>query len=242
MIEYVKRAIEQLFRSIGLELSRITVASNFNAGLVAAFNRFEIDTVLDVGANSGQFSTMLRQAGFKGDIISFEPLSEAYAKLIDNSKKDPKWKVCQRGALGDYDGETTINISGNSVSSSILDIKKMHTNAAKESSYVGSETINVYKLDSLADKYISKEKNIFLKIDTQGFESQVLDGAVKTLPMIQGVLLETSLVELYAGQSLWKDMIERLENEGFTVWTIDRGFTDPRDGRTLQCDIAFFKN
>lgn len=69
----------------------------------------------------------------------------------------------------------------------------------------------------------------------------MLDGGSKTLPRIQGILSEVSLVELYEGQRLWRDIIERLEGDGFTLWSVNRGFTDPRDGRTLQLDIAFFR-
>jgi hypothetical protein len=72
-----------------------------------------------------------------------------------------------------------------------------------------------------------------LKIDTQGFEWQVLDGALLTLSNINGILLEVSLLEIYKGQKLWRDLVDRLENCGFTVWSIERGFIDAQNGRVL---------
>ena len=83
--------------------------------------------------------------------------------------------------------------------------------------------------------------NLFIKIDTQGYESQVLDGAFKTLKKTKGVLCELSLIPLYEGQDIWIDLILRLEKEGFELWSLERGFTDRRDGRTLQVDGVFLK-
>jgi FkbM family methyltransferase len=241
MMRSLKRLVKQFFRIFGIEVRRTQTSNHFPNTLVRALRHFEIDTVFDVGANVGQFASGLRQAGFKGRIVSFEPLSEAHAKLCERAKRDPHWIVHPRGALGDRDGMATINVAGNSVSSSVLDMKESHSSAAQDSDYVGCEAAAIHTLDSVADQYLEEGSKVFLKIDTQGFEWQVLDGTLKTMPRIHGILLEVSLVELYTGQRLWKDMIERLEVEGFTVWSVDRGFTDPRDGRTLQLDIGFFR-
>ena len=90
--------------------------------------------------------------------------------------------------------------------------------------------------------HISGKENILLKIDTQGFEWQVLDGAEETLSKCQGVLCELSLVPLYEGQRLWLEVIERLNSMGFTLWGVQSGgFTDDQNGRTLQIDAIFFR-
>jgi hypothetical protein len=81
----------------------------------------------------------------------------------------------------------------------------------------------------------------FLKVDTQGYEWEVLEGATATLPRIRGILCELSLVALYEGQHLWMDVVQRLGQQGFCVWAIQPGFTDPRDGRTLQADAVFIR-
>ena len=80
-----------------------------------------------------------------------------------------------------------------------------------------------------------------MKIDTQGFEWQVLNGAQNVLPGIHGILLELSLIPLYEGQHLWQEMIVRLEQEGFTFWALQPGFVDPHNGRTLQVDGIFYR-
>jgi len=146
------------------------------------------------------------------------------------------------GAIGDYGGEIEINISGNSVSSSVLPMMEAHATAAADSAYVASNKVPIYRLDSIASEYLSGTNDPIINIDTQGFEWQVLDGATETLARAQGVLCELSLVPLYVGQHLWLDIIQRLENEGFTLWSIQLGFTDSRAGRTLQIDAVFFRD
>ena len=96
--------------------------------------------------------------------------------------------------------------------------------------------------DSIASQYLNNESNIFLKIDTQGFEWEVLEGAKDTLHLAKGVIVELSLVPLYDGQRLWKDIINKLENEGFTLWALQEVFTDPNTGQSLQFDGIFLKN
>ncbi len=236
-----KKIIRKIIHSLGFDLHRLTPSSNPAFQLLKALNRFDIDMVLDVGANVGQFASELRSIGYKGNLVSFEPLSAAHMALSEAAGRDPKWRVHPRCAIGDHDGEIEINIAGNSVSSSVLPMTKLHSSADKGSAYVGVENVPLRRLDSVAPAYLAKSRQPFLKIDTQGFEWQVLDGAVATLPKIHGILCELSLVPLYEGQRLWMDMIQRLESEGFTLWSIQKGFTDPRDGRTLQVDAIFFR-
>ncbi len=237
----LKKFVRNAINKAGFDLHRLTPASNASFQLLKALNRFEMDLVFDVGANVGQFASELRSVGYLGELVSFEPLSVAHQALAAAAARDAKWHVHPRCAIGDYDGEIEINIASNSVSSSVLPMLKAHSSAAKESAYVGSERAPIRKLDSVVPEYLANARRPFIKIDTQGFEWQVLDGAVQILPIIHGILCELSLISLYEGQRLWMDMIHRLETEGFTLWSIQKGFTDPRDGRTLQCDAIFFR-
>ena len=237
----MKKLIKRLIHSMGYDLHRLDVSSSSEYQLYKSLKNFEIDLVLDIGANKGQFASEIRSVGYKGQIVSFEPLSDAHHKITQAAKRDEHWIVHQRGAIGDFNGEIEINISGNSVSSSVLPMTNAHSSAAQNSAYIGSEKVPIARLDSVAPKYISSTNRIFIKIDTQGFEWQVLDGASETLKNAQGVLCEISLVPLYDGQRLWMDMLQRFENEGFTLWSIQKGFTDPRDGRSLQVNAIFFR-
>ncbi|MFA4828252.1 MAG: FkbM family methyltransferase [Thermodesulfovibrionales bacterium] len=237
----LKRAIIKFVRKLGLDLLRYTPENSNVARMQRIFSYHHINLVLDVGANIGQYAKSLREIGYTGKIVSFEPLSSAYAQLTAASGKDPLWEVAPRAAIGDRDGEITINISKNSVSSSVLPMLAPHLKAAPDSGYVDSEMVSLYKLDSLAYKYIDySSRSVYLKMDVQGFELQVLEGASKTLPMIKGIQLEMSLIPLYEGEPVFKDMLGKLEQLGYELYALIPGFTDGKTGRLLQLDGIFF--
>ncbi len=237
----IKKLIKRVLRMLGVEIRRYSITSTSTGKLVKTLREFEINLVLDVGANSGQFASGIRCHGYTGDIVSFEPLLNAYAELLRSSQGDTKWAVHPRCAIGDHNGEAEINIAGNSVSSSLLTMMDSHLTAAPNSAYVGKESVSLLTLDSVSYQYDVQEKNTFLKIDTQGFEWAVLDGAQSVIQNVRGVLLELSLTPLYEGQHLWRELIERLEREGFVLWALEPEFIDPASGRLLQANGIFFR-
>ena len=113
--------------------------------------------------------------------------------------------------------------------------------AEASSVYIGYEKAPIITLDSISNLFLDKSENCFIKIDTQGYEAQVLDGAMETLKSTNGILCELSLFPLYKGQKLWKEIIDKLEDEGFILWSFEKAFVDIRDGRTLQIDALFLK-
>lgn len=238
----LKNAARNILRKLGLTVQRYAPPTSPTECLVASLGKFDIDLVLDVGANTGQFASDIRHWGYMGRIISFEPLSQAYDELLRSSEVEPMWDVYPRCALGNRNGEVEINIAGNSQSSSILPMLESHCIAAPESVYQGKEIVQIKTLDAVAGPYLKESRAVFLKIDTQGFEWQVLDGARDTLPHIKGILVELSLVPLYDGQHLWRDVINRLEAAGFTLWAFKPVFSDLSQGRTLQVDGVFYRN
>ena len=126
-----KRLVRSLFLRAGLDIHRLTPASDPYAQIHAAIKANEIDLVLDVGANAGQFASALRAIGYGGPIVSFEPLSAAHAKLTAAAKGDSRWTVHPQCALGDRDGETEINVAGNSVSSSVLPMTRGESRSSR---------------------------------------------------------------------------------------------------------------
>ena len=238
-------------KSIAKKILRATGADSYFNGYFSnivhsshhalSFQQVDADLVFDIGANQGQFAKDLIAAGFIGNVVSFEPLSAAHRQLVRNSGAYTNWIAHTRCAIGDYNGIIDINISKNSMSSSILAMGDSHLSAAEESIYVANERAPIFTLDAVGLPYANSDSSIILKIDTQGFEWQVLDGAAKILPLVRGVLCELSLIELYKDQRLWKDMIERLEKEGFKLWSIQQGFVDQRTARTLQIDATFLR-
>ncbi len=225
----------------GIRLERNNPNTSSELRLAKMLVAEQVDLVIDVGANSGQYARSLRSAGYSQRILSFEPLSTAHAALEASARLDEKWAVAERMAMGDHDGVVTINIAGNSASSSILDMLDSHRHAAPYASYVGSEEVPVRRLDSVQHPFLDESTRPFLKIDTQGYESRVLKGATGLLKRVKGVQVELSLCPLYDGQVLWRDIIDLLEASGFELWSLFPEFLDPDTGRMLQCDGIFFR-
>ena len=238
----IESLIRKTANQLGVDIHRIRPESSGVGQLSLMLANHGVNLVLDVGANTGQFAQSLRQAGYTKELVSFEPLSSAHSQLQQASRSDPLWEIAPRAAIGDFEGEVEMHIAGNSVSSSVLEMLDSHETAAPNSAYVGIERAPVSPLDTVAKKYLKVETIPFIKIDTQGYEDQVLDGATELLLKTRGLQLELSLVPLYEGQKLFDDLIKRIQALGFSIWAIWPGFCDPRSGRMLQVDVTFFRD
>src|SRR5262249_22632668 len=131
-----------------------------------------VAVAVDVGANRGQYATELRQHGYRGEIVSFEPLAEAFAQLAAAPAGDVHW-TCHRIALGASDAEGRINVASNLASSSLLEMGAAHRAGAPEVSVTGVETVRIARLDDV----FADDRSCLLKLDVQGYEGRVLDGA-----------------------------------------------------------------
>ena len=240
-MEFIKKFINYFLRIFNLKLIKVVDQFSNSYRLVLALKEKNIDCVFDVGANEGQFTKELRYYGFEGKILSFEPILSVHEKLLKNSNKDNEWEVYKPVALGNQNIDNFINISKNSVSSSILDISAEHVENAPDSIFVEKQSIQERKLDDIFPELNVKEKNLFLKIDTQGYEFKVIQGAEKILKEFKGILVEVSLSHLYEGQKNWLEIIEFIKSKGFSLWSVDRGFSNKKNGKTLQIDLCFFK-
>jgi FkbM family methyltransferase len=239
--ETLERWIRDLAARCGLDIKRLHPERTPEGRLAAMLASQRIDLVLDVGANTGQFALALRAGGYRGRILSFEPLSAAHRELERVSGDDSKWAIAPRVAIGERETEIELHVAGNTYSSSILDMLDSHARAAPDSTYIGVERVRMARLDALALPELASIDAAFLKIDTQGFEDRVLDGAPNVLARCRGVQLELSLVPLYAGQALHDELIARLRKDGFELWGMWPGLYAPDSGRMLQVDAVLFR-
>lgn len=237
----IKQSIRSALRGLGVEVHRFNPAANKTARLIASLSYCSIDTVLDIGANEGQFAQELRTGGYRETIVSFEPMADAHSKLLVRSQGDSKWHVAARAAIGAGHGTVELNVAGNSVSSSVLPMLEARSKAAPDSVYRAKEPVALMPLDEAAIPFVKNSNNILLKIDTQGYEWQVLDGAADLMTRSRAVLIELSLLPLYEGQRLWMDYINRLEAAGLTLWALEPAFVDSESGRTMQLDGLFIR-
>ena len=240
---YIKKRIETIFhrviRKTGYDVIKCKYFKH-EQEIEQLLNYLHIGCVLDVGANEGQYAKIIRIGGYKNRIISFEPIKEPFMKLKQISANDSLWDIYNI-ALGNFNGETEINIAGNSQSSSILEINAAHINAAPESKYIGKEIVEIHTMDSLFKELNVSDQPVFMKIDTQGFEKNVLLGAKSTLKSIKAVQLEMSVQPLYKGEELYYQLSDYLYLEGFRLIKIIRGLTK-NDGELLQFDGVFMRD
>lgn len=236
----LKNHIKRMLRALGWQVSRVgPKGPHYDPGTF--LQRYHFDLLLDVGANSGQFAHRVRNSGFDRRIISFEPLPQVHQHLVLAAQDDPGWTVYRRCALGNQIGEADIHIAGNSISSSLLPMLEAHRQAAPGSAFVGQTRTPVITLDSIFDQICKPSDRVFLKIDTQGSERQVLEGAQHSLPRIQGVQLELSTVPLYQSQDLYDFFFRWFAERGFSLWAFTPEFYHP-NGRLLQFDGIFVRD
>lgn len=236
---FLQRTVHEakmLVHRAGFDVTR----DSFKYRFVHQVRQHGIETVLDVGANAGQFGTLLRQSKFGGRIHSVEPLRAAYDVLAATAAGDPRWTV-QRAAVSAEPGTLMMNVSGNSVSSSVLPMLDTHASAAPSAQYVGQEEVVATTVDEIVTAQQLEPERALLKIDVQGYEREVLDGAAKTLSSFRGVRTEMSLVPLYDGQALMPEIVDLLARSGFELWYVEPGFSDPATRRLLQLDGVFFR-
>jgi len=231
------------------EVRTETSRSNY-AGLIEHTNErfleecrgFAVDVIFDIGANVGQFVDSLRTGGYHGHIISFEPLSSAHATLLATAASDPLWDVAERCAVGASDGWAEINIAGNSYSSSLLPMLDLHREIAPQSAYQGTEPCRVITLDSYIERTFSDPTTVFgLKIDTQGYESQVLAGLRRNHDRVKVVVCQMSLGPRYAHGSSMSELCRLLAELGYRCVALGPEFEDPRSGELLQTNGVFVK-
>mgnify|MGYP001604365521 CR=1 FL=1 len=240
-MNFIERNIKKTLRKFGILIRYYSPSSSEEERRFRLIIHHNIDLVFDAGANTGQFALSLIDSGYKNKIVSFEPLSAAYKTLVKESKKYSNWEVTPRCALGNDNREMEINISKNSVSSTLLDMLDTHLQGAPESEIIGKEKASMFKLDYIGKEYINSN-NVYLKIDAQGYEYEVLLGSQEVFPNIKGIELEMSLEPLYRDQDwLFPNVLDYMKKNEFVLHSISPAFVDFNTGKVLQYNGIFFR-
>ena len=227
-------------RRLAGQIVRFPADRSFAHQRVTVLRRSEVQLVLDVGANGGQFAAEIRAYGYQGKIISYEPLTAPFQRLALRAAHDADWEVVQT-ALGATPDTTVMNVAANmGASSSILPMLQAHTKAAPHAGYVGQETVQVQRLDDLVGDRPAALRT-FLKLDVQGFERDVMRGGEATLEKIVGLQIELSLQPLYEGQMLYAEVLDWARAGGFALVGIEPGLVDHQSGVLLQADALFVR-
>lgn len=197
----------------------------------------EVDCVFDVGANRGQFAAALRRRGYRGRIVSLEPLAGPFAELANAASGDPLWSV-RNCAAGAAPGEAEIAVAELDVFSSFKPVSAVGSDYDPRSRTVARQRVPVVTLDTLAANFPCERP--FLKIDTQGFEREVLAGAAGLLERAEGLLLELPVENLYDGVWTFGEAIAHLDALGFQPAHFDPVCPVPGDpASAMELDALF---
>ena len=206
----MRRTIRRVVRKTGF---RRQIAPTF----VEVMHNRRIDVVIDIGANDGDFGREIRDEGYRGRIVSFEPNPGAHARLCKAIAHDPLWEAHQLGA-GDVAGELTLSISNADVLSSFKSVNAFGAGSV-HSSEAATARVKVVRLDDFLAGHPDLVSRTYLKIDTQGFEMEVLRGAGDMLQRMTAVQAELGLIKMYENEEDWLDVVLWMRRQGFELGT-----------------------
>lgn len=241
MKNFWKSLLQKWASRVGYELSPLPPQSErLDIHLKTLFERLNINCVFDVGANRGQYGRFLRELGFKGRIISFEPVTTDFEILANQASTDINWQAHQI-ALGERESERFINITSDSLFNSFLDPNEF----IKEQGLrvIQQERVKIQPLDNLFHKSLEGlyQPQPYLKLDTQGYDFMVLNGTKSVIDRIVALQIELSVKPVYEKMSYYLDSIARLEKLGFEVTGL---FPIARDNalRVVEFDCVMVKS
>lgn len=236
-----KKALSTVLHRFGLDLVHSLGEGHLLRQAVHIMKERHVAVVFDVGANSGQWARTIRSLGYRGNIVSYEPLSDAYRALHAQARRDGSWTAINV-ALGEYPQSAVIHVAGNSQSSSMLEMLPVHREASPQSVYVRDETVRMETLAMAVTAHAPGNDPIFVKIDAQGYEGRVLKGAAQAVGRVAAMQVELSLVSLYDGEPLIEEMIAYMRDLGFVPSSFEPNFWSKDGGRVLQVDGLFIRD
>jgi FkbM family methyltransferase len=214
---------------------------DLDAQLAFTLQRQAIDAVIDVGANLGQFAGRLRAAGWRGPILSIEPIPEVHRRLAERAAADAAWEVAPAMAAGAYAGKAELEVSAEADMSSTLRQSDLLREISPTSAVLRRMAVPQCRLDELQLLRDRPWRRMFVKIDVQGAEPAVLAGMTGLWARVAGLQLELALLPLYDGEQPWLDLIADLAGRGFTPYLLFPGYFSKALGRQVQLDAVFFR-
>ena len=238
----MRRLLRRLAAALGYDLVPRRKSRDPMRRLVLVLERFAVDLVVDVGANEGQYAAALREAGWRGPILSIEPISEVRDRLARRAAADPLWTVTPAFAAGAEAGRHTLEISAESDMSSLHRQSPLLQTLSPSSAVIECREVEVRRLDRLAELEEARYRRLFVKLDIQGAEAEALDGMEGLWPRLAGLQLEMALLPLYEAETDWRTMTDRLAARGYAPYLWLPGYFEPKLARQVQVDGVFFKD
>jgi FkbM family methyltransferase len=229
----LKRTLRKAAQTVGLHVGRFPATDSLQGHLKSFFRRTGINCVIDVGAHLGEYADEIREVGYRGRIVSFEPVRASYDALVHKAKAHRDW-IIQHCALGSDDGEKEMNLYQGTVFNSFL--ASNHVGAERFGAALGlaaKERVAMRRLDRVFETCIAgiASPRVFLKMDTQGWDLEVLKGASGILDRLVGIQSELAVKHCYDGMTPYTAALEHYGSLGFQVTCI---FPVARDTDGLQ--------
>jgi FkbM family methyltransferase len=241
-----KKAIRNIFKKAGYDIIKVNPAFNAENEDTENIRQFykwllpyNFETIIDVGANQGQFSVKMRKLFPNANIFAFEPIPGCYNELLQNFKGDEKFKAFNFG-LGDEEGELSFYVNDYSASSSLLPLNSNLKEAFSYADNAKETKIQIKVLDKLQSE-IKIKKPTLIKVDVQGFEDKVIAGGYNFFENCTAVIIELSYVPLYESQPLFHEIYSQLVALGFIYRGNIEQLHHPNTNQILQADGFFVR-
>jgi FkbM family methyltransferase len=212
----IKRANRAVGRRLGVAIGHYPTRESLDAELNRIIRHFMVDTIVDVGAHLGGFAMQRRLLGYEGRIISFEPFGASFAKLALSAEQDPTWDVHEI-ALGSSDQTAEFHIFTDDQMNSLRVLSDHASRFDKRVKEVASVETRIRRLDTIWPSLRADPATTLLKIDTQGHDLEVIEGAGDLLTDIQCVLTEVPVQPLYSGAPLFEEVMAKMRSLGFEL-------------------------
>lgn len=246
-----KTFVHQFFYYFGLEIRRTLSSKEIKAKEELArqdklisklkwLRSKEIKTIIDIGANIGQFAEDISFILPDAMVYSFEPLEECYLQLLEKFSQSKRFKAYNL-ALSNQTGKIVMRRNQYSPSSSFLPMTSLHKQCFPFTEHETTQEVSVTSLDNIATQ-LAIEKPLMIKIDVQGFEDKVIEGGKHTISQASVIVIEMSIEPLYENQVLFEGIYRMLKELGFSYKGNYDQLVNPSDGYILQVDGIFVKS
>jgi FkbM family methyltransferase len=232
----MRAAVKRLVRAFGFDVVRLPAAGTMEHYLGRLLREVRPDCVVDVGARIGDYGALCRRLGFGGRIVSIEPAPSSYAALAERARRDPGWTTIH-AAAGGANERRTLNVTSFSALSSFLEPSDYGAELFGERArIVGREEVELDRLDELVAP--KSGRRLFLKVDTQGWDLEVLRGATGILPEVEALHIELAVRPVYRGAVTYLDALGELETLGFELAGLFNGISAGCSVVELECFLT----
>lgn len=231
--------IKKIAKFFDVDIKRFSGISTLESNILHCLKKYDIDIVIDVGANVGQFGQLLRMLGYKNKILSFEPDPVVFLELSKKCINDSKWE-CINSALGEFEGKLVLHRYNHSTFSSMREINKVGEQNFPNIHLEENISVEVKTLNYVLKGSVYEGKRIFLKLDTQGYDLEVFKGSVEKLSQIFVIMTELSFIQIYNEMPNWSKSISYFQNHNYIlsgIYHVSRG----KNLELIEADAIFIK-